>query len=71
MRRNQQKVGRILLSNSLAVRKAYVEEYGGISEFPSEVRQKKTGSAAEHPVYLIGSDLLNPLVWDKVQSLKI
>ena len=70
MRRNQQKVGRILLSNSLAVRKAYVEEYGGVSDFPSEVRHKKTGSSAEHPVYLIGSDLLNPLVWEKVQSIK-
>jgi LysR family transcriptional regulator, transcriptional activator for aaeXAB operon len=71
MRRNQKTVGRILLSNSLAVRKSYVEEFGGVSEFPSEVKQKKTGSQTEHPVYLIGSDLLNPLVWDKIQSLKL
>lgn len=69
-KRKQQQTGRILLSNSLAVRKTYVEEFGGVSEFPSEVRQKKTGSASEHPVYLIGSDILNPLVWDKILSIK-
>jgi hypothetical protein len=70
-RQKQQKSNRVLLSNSLAVRKHWVETNGGTGLFPSEIKKKKTGTESEVPVYLIGSDLLNPAVWQKIASFKL
>ena len=70
-RQKQPRGTRILLSNSLAVRKQWVEKNGGSGLFPSEIRKKKTGSDSEVPVYLIGSDLLSPIVWQKIETFRL
>jgi DNA-binding transcriptional LysR family regulator len=64
------KVGRYLLSNSLAIRRSWVETYGGIGEFPSPMRTKKTGAPLETPVYLIASDLVPTSLWEKSEKIK-
>lgn len=70
-KQRQDRSTRILLSNSLAVRRKWVEEFGAAGVFPSEIRRKKSGDSTEVPVYLIGSDLLNPAVWQKIESFPI
>ncbi len=56
----------LFISNSLAVRKAWLENVGGVGYVPSETRK---GRVKEHePVFLIGSELLNPILWEKLES---
>lgn len=62
---------RTLVSNSLAMRELWIKEFGGSGFFPSEVRKKKTNEPSEVPVYLIGSELLNPTVWGKIQKFPL
>jgi molybdenum-dependent DNA-binding transcriptional regulator ModE len=69
--RRAARTSRILLSNSLALRRIWVEEFGASGRFPSDVRRKKTGDESEVPVYLIGSDVLNPAIWQKIESLRL
>lgn len=67
-KRSAGKEGRILLSNSLAVRKLWIEEHGGAGFVPSDVRPKKVAEN-DVPVVLIASDLINPAVWEKLEKL--
>ncbi len=62
---------RILLSNSLAVRRKWVDEFGAAGVFPSDVRRQPSGDSNEVPVYLIGSDMLKPAVWKKIETFNI
>ncbi len=64
------KPGRTLLSNSLALRRNWIKEYGGTGFFPSDVRRKKTGHDSEVPVYLIGSNVLSPTLWRKFETFR-
>lgn len=52
-----------LVSNSLGVRKAYVEQYGGMATLPSAVKTKRTGKKSEVTVLLIAHDHLPELFW--------
>jgi len=64
------KDARFILSNSLAVRKLWVEKYGGIADFPSDVYGKKTDAEGESPVYLIASEFLSSRLWNKMKTFK-
>jgi hypothetical protein len=56
----------LFISNSLAVRKSWLENVGGVGFIPSETRK---GKFKEHePVFLIGSELLSPVLWEKIDS---
>ena len=70
-RKKMDKESRFILSNSLAVRKLWVEKYGGIADFPSEVYNKKTGALEEQPVYLIANEFMNTRLWEKIKDIKI
>lgn len=64
----------ILISNSLAVRKLWLDEYGGKGVLPSEVKKaKKSASqtANDRGVYLVGDDLLPENVWKKITAIQI
>jgi hypothetical protein len=56
----------LLMSNSLAIKKEWFRQIGGTGRLPSEPR-RSTGKTKD-PVLLIGSDLLSPLLWEKIQS---
>ncbi len=64
------KEARFILSNSLAVRKLWVEKYGGIADFPSDVYSKKTDAEDEQPVFLIANEFLNNRLWEKMKNIK-
>ncbi len=69
-RRSSPKNERILISNSLAVRKTWVEDYGGYGIIPSDVRRRES-SASDTPVLIIGSDMLNPALWLKFEQFRL
>ncbi|MGZ3803965.1 MAG: LysR family transcriptional regulator [Pseudobdellovibrionaceae bacterium] len=55
----------LFISNSLAVRKSWLNTIGGVGYIPSETRK---GRLKEHePVFLLGSELLSPLLWEKLE----
>jgi hypothetical protein len=56
----------LFISNSLSLRKYWLDNMGGFGNLPSEV---KSGRAKEtEPVLMIGTELLNPLLWEKLTS---
>jgi DNA-binding transcriptional LysR family regulator len=69
LKRTGGKDGRVLLSNSLAVRKQWIEGGEGSGFVPSEVRRKKTRDD-DVPVILIASDLMNPTMWEKIRDFR-
>lgn len=57
----------VLISNSLAIKKEWFKHYGGTGVLPSEPRRGKAKD--QEQVYLIGTEVLSPLLWDKIVSL--
>jgi hypothetical protein len=51
------------VSNSLGVRKSWMETYGGIGTLPSPVKPKRTGKKAEVSVLLVAHDHLPESFW--------
>lgn len=63
---------RLLVSNSLLVRRHWVDRYGGRAIFPSKVHSKADPSTrpppGTSPVYLVGGDLLPASLWGKISE---
>lgn len=58
-----------LISNSLTVRKQWIENQNGIGIIPSPVKPPKANYAkTEVPVMVIGSELLTPTQWEKISK---
>lgn len=57
----------VLVTNSLTIRKDWFKLYGGSGFMPTEA---KRGKSKEHhePVLMIGSDILNPALWQQVSA---
>lgn len=65
----KQPVDQTLVSNSLAFRLQWVKEYGGQATFPSPIKRGKAArDKNSEVVYLIGSELLSPRLWEKLVS---
>jgi hypothetical protein len=56
----------LFVSNSLAVRKSWLDNVGGVGFVPSETRKGR--NKENEPVYLIGSELLSPVLWEKLEA---
>jgi len=60
----------VLISNSLAVRRKWLEQYGGTGLLPGEVKRTRksalTSTAEDRGVYLIGDDLFSETLWKKI-----
>ena len=54
----------ILVSNSLAIRKEWLKTFGGSGLLPTEARKGK--SKDHEPILMIGSEVLNPLLWNQM-----
>lgn len=65
-RKNKIKFAHTLISNSLAIRKDWFQNPGGSGFLPSEARSGKSKDA--EPVWLLGSELLNPQLWKKMSE---
>lgn len=57
----------VLVSNSLAVRKDWLKSPGGMGRLPTEMKRGKARGEHE-PVYMIGSEILSPILWDVIQE---
>ena len=56
----------VLVSNSLSLRKEWLNSVGGTGLLPTEAKKGKT---KEHePIYLIGSEILNPVLWSQITA---
>ncbi len=64
------KTQKILISNSLNVRRLWVEEQGATGYVPSEVKNKKFADD-DVPVFLIAQDLLMPAIWEKFRQIRL
>lgn len=63
-KKNLEKFPHVLVTNSLAFRKDWFKRFGGTGYMPTEA---KRGKSKEHePVYMIGSDLLSPVLWEQM-----
>ncbi|MGK5089758.1 LysR family transcriptional regulator [Bdellovibrionota bacterium FG-2] len=62
--------GPVVISNSLAVRRHWVENIGGSGVFPSTLHPRATNQATEVSVFLLGAELLAHSVWRAVKDFK-
>lgn len=56
----------LLISNSLMIRKEWLEKIGGAGFLPSEAKKGKAKD--QEPVLLIGSELLSPQLWSQIEA---
>ncbi len=68
--KNETAHSRLLVSNSLAIRKLYIDNFGGCGQVPGAVLPTRPGSSTEKPVYLIGSDIIAPGLWEKLVNAR-
>ncbi|WP_347359691.1 LysR family transcriptional regulator [Bdellovibrio sp.] len=54
----------LFVSNSLSIRRAWFENNGGTGHMPTEAKRGRAKDA--EPVMMIGSELLNPLLWQNI-----
>lgn len=59
-------VEKVLISNSLALRKDWLAKFGGKGTVPSELKRAKYSRQDTERVVLLGSDTLSPAVWAAV-----
>ena len=57
---------RIFISNSLAIRKIWLENIGGVGAIPSDIQRDKANT--EFEVMIIGTELFHEALWDLVAS---
>jgi len=62
---------KVLISNSLAIRRAWFQEYGGQGTLPSAPRRQKSSSRDTEPVLMIASDTLSPLLWKQLAGFEL
>lgn len=57
----------VLVTNSLAIKKDWFKAYGGTGYMPTEAKRGKSKEQHE-PVLMIGSELLNPNLWQQISG---
>lgn len=58
---------KFFLSNSLFLRKKWLKKFKGMGYLPSKIDLKP--SQGKLPLYLVGSDLLSPQIWNEVINI--
>jgi len=61
---------KILISNSLAIRRSWIENHNGSGSIPSDVRRRKT-SDSDHAVLLLANDVMNPALWARLEQIRL
>ncbi len=57
---------KILISNSLAIRRDWFEKFGGRGTLPSQPKKRKSSSQDTEQILLVGADTLSPKVWQSL-----
>lgn len=66
-KKDYEHIHRMFISNSLALRRSWLRDFGGTGTLP--VDAKKGKGKGHYSIYLIGSDLLSPSLWAKIEKL--
>jgi len=61
-------IEKVLVSNSLAVRKMWLEQYEGYGTLPSAVKKQKSKKEDTERVLLLGADTLSLALWEKIMK---
>lgn len=64
--KNQTEFKHILISNSLAIRREWLQNEGGTGLLPTEAKRGRAQD--KEPVLLIGSELLSPNLWKEIRQ---
>jgi len=59
---------KIVLSNSLEIRKKWINDFQGTGIIPSQIRREGRMKERDGRVYMIGSDQLGPALWEKLEG---
>jgi hypothetical protein len=57
-----------LISNSLSLRRHWIDTYGGSGLFPSPLHARSSGEKLETPVILLGQESLGSRAWKSISS---
>jgi hypothetical protein len=68
-KRKDQSNEMVLISNSLEIRKRWIEKLKGSGTLPSKLFKTKADLEKPVPVYLLGSDLISPNLWKKIEKI--
>jgi hypothetical protein len=60
-----------LVSNSLGVRKVWLDECKGKGSFPSAIRERRPRGGEGETVYVVGADRLSPALWSKIERVEM
>jgi len=66
-KRDMNDADHVLVSNSLSLRDKWLHEIGGTGIIP--VDAKRGRGKGHYSIYLIGSDLMSPRLWDQIEKL--
>ncbi|MBX2995156.1 MAG: LysR family transcriptional regulator [Bdellovibrionaceae bacterium] len=66
-KREVEAASHLLVSNSLSLRSQWLHNFGGAGTLP--VDAKKGRGKGHYSIYLIGSDILSPRIWDRLKTL--
>ncbi|MGZ3651174.1 MAG: LysR family transcriptional regulator [Bdellovibrionota bacterium] len=61
---------KVLISNSLAIRRSWFQKFGGQGTIPSEPRRARSSSRDTEPVLMIASDTLSPVLWKQLMGVE-
>jgi hypothetical protein len=62
---------KVLISNSLAIRRSWFQKFGGVGTLPSEPKKKQGSKKDTEHIYLLGSDTLSPILWNQIQKTSL
>jgi DNA-binding transcriptional LysR family regulator len=61
---------KVLISNSLAIRRTWIQKFGGTGTIPSEPRRQRSSNRDTEPVLMIASDTLSPVLWKQLVAVE-
>jgi molybdenum-dependent DNA-binding transcriptional regulator ModE len=61
---------KVIISNSLWIRKQWFQKFGGRGTFPSEPRAPARAKADTVPILLVGAETLSPVIWNGLRGVQ-
>jgi hypothetical protein len=58
---------KVLISNSLSIRKGWLQAFGGTGTLPSEPKKRQSSRLDTEKILLIGAETLSRSVWEKLE----
>lgn len=68
-RDNLKTAEKVLISNSLAIRREWLKEFGGTGTLPSAPKKRQSSRADTERVLLLGAETLSRAVWEKLRDV--